>query len=89
MSTWPQYSGCSALKQTQSTSTSYESVPKTTASAPPQDSDIGDQQTCPICWSQAKNLAFLCGHQTCSDCGKNLKVCPLCQREISEKIKLY
>lgn len=81
-----QYSGCTAVKQTESTS--YGSVPKT-ASAPQHDSDVGDQQTCPICWSQAKNLAFGCGHQTCSECGKNLKVCPLCQREISTRIKLY
>ncbi|KAL6644608.1 hypothetical protein ACP70R_016216 [Stipagrostis hirtigluma subsp. patula] len=80
-----QYYGCSAVKQTQSTS--YGSVPK--ASAPRQDNDIGDQQTCPICWSQAKNLAFGCGHQTCSDCGKSLKLCPLCQRQITTRIKLY
>ncbi|KAL6859043.1 hypothetical protein ACP4OV_018045 [Aristida adscensionis] len=79
-------SQCSAVSQTQSTS--YAFVPKS-ASAPPQDSDIGDQQSCPICWSQAKNLAFGCGHQTCSECGKNLKVCPLCQREISTRIRLY
>ncbi|KAF0909131.1 hypothetical protein E2562_031634 [Oryza meyeriana var. granulata] len=48
-------------------------------SAPSQDSDIGDQQTCPICWLQAKNLAFGCGHQTCSDCGKDLKKGTKCQ----------
>lgn len=86
VSVWQQFSGCSAVKQTQSTS--YGSAQKN-ASTPPQDSDIGDQQTCPICWSQAKNLAFGCGHQTCSDCGKDLKLCPLCQREISTRIRLY
>ncbi|OEL37666.1 E3 ubiquitin-protein ligase RGLG2 [Dichanthelium oligosanthes] len=88
----PQYSGCSAVKQTQSTS--YGAAPKTpsgsqTPSAPRQDSDIGDPQTCPICWNQAKDLAFGCGHQTCLDCSKDLKVCPICQKAISVRLKLY
>ncbi|KAK1601089.1 hypothetical protein QYE76_008368 [Lolium multiflorum] len=89
---YQQQSGCSAVKQAQSTSTSYGlgyGSPQKKASAPPQDSDIGDQQACPICWTEAKNLAFGCGHQTCADCGKDLKVCPLCQRNISTRIKLY
>uniref|UniRef100_A0A453RHQ3 RING-type domain-containing protein n=1 Tax=Aegilops tauschii subsp. strangulata TaxID=200361 RepID=A0A453RHQ3_AEGTS len=72
---YQQPSGYSAVKQTQSTGTGYVS-PQKNASAPRQDSDVGDQQTCPICWSEAKNLAFGCGHQTCADCGKDLKVCP-------------
>ncbi|RCV31649.1 hypothetical protein SETIT_6G195000v2 [Setaria italica] len=80
------YSGCSAAKQTQSTG--YGAAPKT-PSAPREDSDIGDPQTCPICWNQAKNLAFGCGHQTCSDCAKDLKVCPMCQKAISVRLKLY
>ncbi|KAM3189455.1 hypothetical protein ACQJBY_068012 [Aegilops geniculata] len=83
-----QPSGYSAVKQTQSTGIGYVS-PQKNASAPRQDSDVGDQQTCPICWSEAKNLAFGCGHQTCADCGKDLKVCPLCQRAISTRIRLY
>lgn len=29
------------------------------------------------------------GMQTCSDCGKDLKLCPFCQREISTRIRLY
>ncbi|KAK3123761.1 hypothetical protein QOZ80_8AG0635600 [Eleusine coracana subsp. coracana] len=81
-----QHSGYSGAKETQSTS--YGSTSKT-ASAPRQESDVGDQQTCPICWSEAKNLAFGCGHQTCSECAKDLKVCPLCQRKISTRIRLY
>lgn len=80
------YSGWSAVKPTESTS--YASAPEK-PSAPRQDSDIGDPQTCPICWSQTKNLAFGCGHQTCSDCAKDLKVCPICQRAISTRLKLY
>ncbi|KQJ98798.1 hypothetical protein BRADI_3g39190v3 [Brachypodium distachyon] len=82
---YPEYS---PVKQTQSTSTSY-GWPQKNASSPRQDSDIGDQQTCPICWTEAKNLAFGCGHQTCADCGKELKVCPLCQRVITSRIRLY
>ncbi|CAD6264527.1 unnamed protein product [Miscanthus lutarioriparius] len=64
------YSGWSAVKPTESTS--YGSAPEK-PSAPRQDSDIGDPQTCPICWSQTKDLALGCGHQTCSDCAKDLK----------------
>ncbi|CAO2191909.1 unnamed protein product [Urochloa humidicola] len=87
-----QYSGCSAVKQTQSTS--YGASLKApsashTPSAPRQDSDIGDPQTCPICWNQEKDLAFGCGHQTCSDCAKDLKVCPMCQKSITVRLKLY
>ncbi|GJN15861.1 hypothetical protein PR202_gb02805 [Eleusine coracana subsp. coracana] len=81
-----QHSGYSGAKET--LSTSYGSTSKT-ASAPRQESDVGDQQTCPICWSEAKNLAFGCGHQTCAECAKDLKVCPLCQRKISTRIRLY
>ncbi|KAF8751012.1 hypothetical protein HU200_012309 [Digitaria exilis] len=87
-----QYYGFAAGKQTPSTS--YGAAPKTsqapqTPSAPQQDSDIGDPQTCPICWNQAKDLDFGCGHQTCCDCGKDLKVCPMCQKAISVRLKLY
>ncbi|WVZ92359.1 hypothetical protein U9M48_038432 [Paspalum notatum var. saurae] len=81
-----QYPACSSVKQTQYTT--YGSTSQT-PSAPRQDSDIGDPQTCPVCWSQAKDLAFGCGHQTCSDCAKDLKVCPMCQKAISVRLKLY
>ncbi|XP_010415367.1 PREDICTED: E3 ubiquitin-protein ligase RGLG2-like isoform X1 [Camelina sativa] len=49
----------------------------------------GQQQVCPVCLMSPKNMAFNCGHQTCSECGKDLTVCPICRSSISVRIKLY
>ncbi|KAF3329763.1 E3 ubiquitin-protein ligase RGLG2-like isoform X1 [Carex littledalei] len=57
--------------------------------ASPSSGQSDDRQDCPICWAEAKNLAFGCGHQTCAECGKELRVCPICQRQITTRIKLY
>ncbi|CAH2055384.1 unnamed protein product, partial [Thlaspi arvense] len=48
-----------------------------------------DNQLCPICLSNPKNMAFGCGHQTCCECGPDLKVCPICRAPIQTRIKLY
>ncbi|XP_010435648.1 PREDICTED: E3 ubiquitin-protein ligase RGLG1 [Camelina sativa] len=48
-----------------------------------------DSQLCPICLSNPKNMAFGCGHQTCCECGPDLKVCPICRAPIQTRIKLY
>ncbi|KAL3751816.1 hypothetical protein ACJRO7_012622 [Eucalyptus globulus] len=48
-----------------------------------------DNQDCPICMSNPKDMAFGCGHLTCSDCGENLLSCPICQSTIQIRIKLY
>lgn len=60
------------------------------ASAPPIPSEgsLEDQQICPICSRQAKNLVFGCGHQTCYECGESLQVCPVCQSQIATRIRL-
>ncbi|XP_006391217.2 E3 ubiquitin-protein ligase RGLG5 isoform X2 [Eutrema salsugineum] len=66
----------------------------------PQPYDIGvataplsqarnDGQLCPICLVIPKNMAFNCGHQTCSECGEDLSVCPIFRSSISVRIKLY
>ncbi|CAD5193205.1 unnamed protein product [Musa acuminata subsp. malaccensis] len=44
---------------------------------------------CPICLWKSKDLAFGCGHQTCYECGKELQRCPICQANISTRIRLY
>ncbi|CAN1321849.1 E3 ubiquitin-protein ligase RGLG1 [Linum perenne] len=49
----------------------------------------GTVQICPICLSNAKDMAFGCGHQTCCECGESLKLCPICRTPISTRIKLY
>ncbi|KAK7395820.1 hypothetical protein VNO78_16391 [Psophocarpus tetragonolobus] len=48
-----------------------------------------DNQLCPICLSNAKDMAFGCGHQTCCECGQDLQSCPMCRSPITTRIKLY
>ncbi|PWA82956.1 Copine [Artemisia annua] len=58
--------------------------------APPiPNSTTYDNQLCPICLTNPKDLAFGCGHQTCYECGETLKLCPICRSKIETKIKLY
>lgn len=58
-------------------------------SAAPSERPLEDKLECPICLNQHKDLAFGCGHQTCYNCGKDLQHCPLCNRVISTRIRLY
>ncbi|XP_047958182.1 E3 ubiquitin-protein ligase RGLG5 [Salvia hispanica] len=48
-----------------------------------------DSKICPICLSNAKDMAFGCGHQTCCECGVYLEDCPICRSIITTRIKLY
>ncbi|KAK6922299.1 hypothetical protein RJ641_012806 [Dillenia turbinata] len=48
-----------------------------------------DNQVCPICLSNPKDMAFGCGHQTCCGCGDDLQSCPICRAPIQARIKLY
>ncbi|XP_042062067.1 E3 ubiquitin-protein ligase RGLG2-like [Salvia splendens] len=50
---------------------------------------LDENQTCPICLTNPKDMAFGCGHQTCRDCGQPLKLCPICRSKITTRIKLY
>ncbi|KAF4373281.1 hypothetical protein CsatB_021392 [Cannabis sativa] len=59
------------------------------SSAPPAPSTTYDNQVCPICLTDPKDMAFGCGHQTCCECGKDLETCPICRSTISTRIKLY
>ncbi|KAK9673167.1 hypothetical protein RND81_12G150600 [Saponaria officinalis] len=47
------------------------------------------EQTCPICLTNPKNMAFGCGHLTCTECGPTLSTCPLCRRPITTRVRLY
>ncbi|KAK7338630.1 hypothetical protein VNO77_19251 [Canavalia gladiata] len=57
--------------------------------APSAPSSTYDNQLCPICLSNVKDMAFGCGHQTCCECGQDLQSCPMCRSHISTRIKLY
>ncbi|KAA8533230.1 hypothetical protein F0562_033237 [Nyssa sinensis] len=61
----------------------------TTAKTAPSSSSNFDNQVCPICLNNQKNMAFGCGHQTCCDCGEDLQLCPICRSPIKTRIKLY
>lgn len=58
-----------------------------TASAPMSTSN--NDQTCPICYTNPKDMAFQCGHQTCKECGTTLTSCPICRERIVTRIRLY
>ncbi|XP_021669118.2 E3 ubiquitin-protein ligase RGLG2 isoform X1 [Hevea brasiliensis] len=59
------------------------------SSAPPAPASTYDNQVCPICLTNAKDMAFGCGHQTCCECGESLQLCPICRSTIQMRIKLY
>ncbi|KAM7471240.1 hypothetical protein LguiA_009423 [Lonicera macranthoides] len=48
-----------------------------------------DNHLCPICIYNPKDMAFGCGHQTCCECGQDIKLCPVCRSAIHTRIKLY
>lgn len=55
----------------------------------PHASSASDNQFCPICLTNPKDMAFGCGHQTCCECGQDLQLCPICRSSINTRIKLY
>ncbi|CAK9180435.1 unnamed protein product [Ilex paraguariensis] len=57
--------------------------------APSAPSSTYDNQLCPICLGNSKDMAFGCGHQTCCECGQDLQLCPICRTPIQTRIKLY
>ncbi|KAI8017865.1 E3 ubiquitin-protein ligase RGLG2 [Camellia lanceoleosa] len=73
----------------QQSSAPYHGHSSPVSTAPPASSSTFDNQLCPICLSNAKDMAFGCGHQTCWDCGQDLQLCPICRNPIQTRIKLY
>ncbi|PON34238.1 Cdk-activating kinase assembly factor [Trema orientale] len=68
----------------------YDALYETSVSSPPlYPSTTWDNQACPICLTEAKNMAFGCGHLTCCECGKDLRTCPMCRSPISKRIILF
>ncbi|XP_022733592.1 E3 ubiquitin-protein ligase RGLG5-like [Durio zibethinus] len=59
------------------------------ANTGPSSSSLYDNQVCPICLGNPKDMAFGCGHQTCCDCGEDLELCPICRSTIQTRIRLY
>ena len=76
------------------TSRQYSSRPSAPSSrhdvsTNPPATSASDNQVCPICLTDPKDMAFGCGHQTCCDCGQDLELCPICRSTIDTRIKLY
>lgn len=71
------------------TSSSYPPYETAHTAAPVAPSSAYDNQVCPICLVNPKDMAFGCGHQTCCECGQTLQSCPICRTPISTRIKLY
>ncbi|GMY33094.1 E3 ubiquitin-protein ligase RGLG4-like isoform X2 [Fagus crenata] len=51
--------------------------------------DERNQAVCPICLTNAKDLAFGCGHLTCRDCGARLSDCPICRQPIRNRLRVF
>jgi hypothetical protein len=50
---------------------------------------IEDIIMCNICMESIKNVAFLCGHGSCSTCAQSLRSCHMCRLPITQRINLY
>uniref|UniRef100_A0ACD5WN57 Uncharacterized protein n=1 Tax=Avena sativa TaxID=4498 RepID=A0ACD5WN57_AVESA len=83
------YGTKSFSKPTTSSSSSYPPYETAHTAAPAAPSSAYDNQVCPICLVNPKDMAFGCGHQTCCECGQTLQSCPICRTPISTRIKLY
>lgn len=59
------------------------------SSVEPMDSNTPVEQSCPICLTNPRNMAFGCGHLTCKNCGETLSSCPLCRQPITTRVRLY
>ncbi|XP_073150214.1 E3 ubiquitin-protein ligase RGLG4-like isoform X2 [Henckelia pumila] len=46
-------------------------------------------QACPICLTNKKDLAFGCGHMTCRECSTRVSNCPICRQRITSRIRVY
>uniref|UniRef100_A0A453K4K4 RING-type domain-containing protein n=1 Tax=Aegilops tauschii subsp. strangulata TaxID=200361 RepID=A0A453K4K4_AEGTS len=56
---------------------------------PAADARASELQFCPVCLAKPRDMAFGCGHQTCSGCGPQVVDCPICRRPIDTRVKLY
>ncbi|CAL5187052.1 unnamed protein product [Lathyrus oleraceus] len=51
--------------------------------------DEQNQSACPVCLTDARDLAFGCGHMTCRDCASKLSHCPICRVRITSRLRVY
>ncbi|XP_049521024.1 osteocalcin 2-like [Dermacentor silvarum] len=51
--------------------------------------EMEEALTCAICMNRRRNIAFMCGHGTCSKCAAQIDICHICRRPIEKKIRLH
>lgn len=57
-------------------------------SAPPQDLE-DETRECKVCFKPFNCVLVPCGHTCCMDCGRQLKICPICRAEIKIRQRVY
>ena len=75
---------------------SSQSLPPQLSNEQPEDAlppQLLDEQSedCRICMAAAKEVAFIpCGHyMTCEACAEQLRMCPVCNRDIAARQRIY
>ncbi|KAI4323295.1 hypothetical protein L6164_022913 [Bauhinia variegata] len=51
--------------------------------------DEGSEMVCVVCLTNAKDLAFQCGHMTCRDCGSRITNCHICRERITHRLRVF
>ena len=71
-------------------------APPSTSTKEPQNStlqrrlnEMEENILCSICMERKRDMAFLCGHTVCGQCGDALRTCHMCRKPITKKINLY
>ncbi|KAF2301725.1 hypothetical protein GH714_028798 [Hevea brasiliensis] len=77
----PSYSGYDSSVPSCSGYDSPVSGYDTSVNTAPYSSSTYDNQVCPICLTNRKDMAFGCGHQTCCDCGEDLNHAPFVEAQ--------
>ena len=54
-----------------------------------RDNLVEDMSKCSICWSQKKEVAFGCGHQTCAACSPKVDFCPICRKQVDLRVRFF
>ena len=67
----------------------YSTASGSSSSQAPPSADSGAGSPCPICLTEPRNTAFLCGHQLCWDCAQKVDHCPVCRKFVTHRIRLF
>nr|XP_033816189.1 E3 ubiquitin-protein ligase LRSAM1 isoform X2 [Geotrypetes seraphini] len=79
------------ISGTQEQSVSYEDQPSQVVPTAPLEHMDGRKSECVVCMEQEADMIFLsCGHVCCCPtCSDMLRTCPLCRKDIIQRIRIY